>query len=87
MARRTKRSARERTLQRQAQLRRRRIIIGAVVVVVIAGLAALIIYRQQPPDLSDVALPESLEPPAEADGKAWGPADAPVLIEEFSDFQ
>ena len=87
MARKTKRSARERSQQRQAQERRRRIIIGAIVVVVIAGLAALVIYRQQPTDPEDVALPESLEPPAEADGTAWGPADAPVLIEEFSDFQ
>lgn len=24
--------------------------------------------------------------PPEADGTAWGPADAPVLIEEWSDF-
>lgn len=87
MARKTKRSARKRSQQRQAAQRRRRIIIGAVVVIVIAGLAALVIYRQQPADPEDVALPESLEPPPEADGSAWGPADAPVLIEEFSDFQ
>ena len=87
MARRTKRSARERSQRRQAEQRRRRIIIGAIVVIVVAGLAALVIYRQQPTDPSDVALPESLSPPPEADGKAWGPADAPVLVEEFSDFQ
>jgi flagellar biosynthesis/type III secretory pathway M-ring protein FliF/YscJ len=87
MARRTKRSARERSQKRQAAQRRQRIIVGAVVIIVIAGLAALVIYRQQPADPEDVALPESLEPPAEADGKNWGPADAPVLIEEFSDFQ
>jgi flagellar biosynthesis/type III secretory pathway M-ring protein FliF/YscJ len=87
MARKTKRSARERSQQRQSQQRRRRIIIGAIVVIIVAGLAALIIYRQQPADPEDVALPESLSPPPEADGSAWGPAGAPVLIEEFSDFQ
>ena len=87
MARRTKRSARERSQKRQTEQRRRRIIIGAIVVIVVAGLAALVIYRQRPTDPEDVALPESLEPPPEADGKAWGPVDAPILIEEFSDFQ
>lgn len=37
--------------------------------------------------LEDVILPESLTLPANADGTAWGPVDAPVVIEEFSDFQ
>ena len=87
MARKTKRSARERSQRRQTEQRRRRIIIGAIVVIVVVGLAALVIYRQQPVDPEDVALPESLSSPPEADGSAWGPADAPVLVEEFSDFQ
>jgi hypothetical protein len=87
MARKTKRSARERSQRRQAEQRRRRIFIGAIVAAVVLGLAALVLLRQQPPDPEDVALPESLSSPAEADGSAWGPVDAPVLVEEFSDFQ
>jgi hypothetical protein len=35
----------------------------------------------------NMVLPESLASPPNADGSAWGPADAPVLIQEYSDFQ
>jgi hypothetical protein len=35
----------------------------------------------------DAVLPETLAAPPNAEGKAWGPAEAPVVVEEFSDFQ
>jgi hypothetical protein len=45
------------------------------------------IRQARTPEVEDVILPDAMEGPVDADGKAWGPVDAPVLIEEFSDFQ
>lgn len=80
-----------RVAQQQRQQRQRFLIIGMVIagVIVIFGLG-FIIRQSRSLDIesvADVTLPESLEPPPGADGKAWGPPDAPVLFEEFSDFQ
>lgn len=82
-------SKRSRRVTYQQQRRRRRVlliglIIGAVIVIVVL---AFMIRQARAPKLEDVVLPDSLEPPPNADGKSWGPADAPVLFEEFSDFQ
>jgi protein-disulfide isomerase len=57
--------------------------IGAVVV--IGSFAA---YRfLNPPSPPTVVLPVNFSEPANADGTAWGPINAPVLVEVFSDFQ
>ena len=81
-------SARERRALREAQARRRRILYG------LAAVAALLVVgwliwanRPQPVSPAEVVTPETLANPPDAEGSAWGPADAPVLIEEFSDFQ
>ncbi len=71
---------------RQKKQRRRYYGIAAISAIFIFGLFALI-RQLNAPSLNEVALPESLQPPANADGKAWGPVDAPVLIEEYGDFQ
>ena len=89
MSKKKSQSARARRLQQRArQQRQRRLYYGAAAVgaILIVGLFALI--RQfNAPSIEEVVLPESLEPPANADGKAWGPVDAPVFIEEYGDFQ
>ena len=87
MARKRRRSVRERRDERRTKQQRQRILIVVVVIAVIAGIAALYVIRQPSTNPEDVILPESLSSPPEADGTAWGPADAPVLVEEFSDFQ
>jgi hypothetical protein len=80
------RAQRERVRNRQKQQRRRYYVIGAVAVIVTIGLFAFI--RQiNAPSMEDVIIPDSIHIPANADGKAWGPVDAPVVVEEFSDFQ
>ena len=81
------RRARREAHQRQ-QRRQRILIIGLVVGGVIIALGLGFMIRQaRTPEVEDVIVPESLAGPPDADGKAWGPVDAPVLIEEFSDFQ
>jgi hypothetical protein len=69
------------------QRRQRRMIYGLVAAgaVIVVGLITWVALN--PPRLEDVVLPNQLEPPAGAEGESWGPADAPVLVEEFSDFQ
>jgi hypothetical protein len=62
-------------------------IIAAVVVGVVVLGAAIVLIRQADTPVEEVVLPDSLSPPLGVDGKAWGAVYAPVLIEEFSDFQ
>ena len=82
-------SRRARRAAHQQQQRRQRIlIIGLVAGGIIIALGLGFMVRQaRAPQVENVVLPESLAEPPEADGKAWGPSDAPVLIEEFSDFK
>lgn len=89
MARRPTRSVRQRREEYRAQQRRRRryIALGIVGVLIVAAVALAVVLQLREISPEDVALPESLEAPPNAAGKAWGPEDAPVLIEEFSDFQ
>lgn len=81
-------SRRYRQEAKQRQQRQRWLTIGLVVAGIVVILVLGYMIRQaRTPELEDVVLPESLEPPPNADGRNWGPVDAPVLIEEFSDFQ
>ena len=82
-------SRRERRAAHQQQQRRRQILIVALVVggIIIALGLGFVIREARTPLVEDVMIPESLAEPPGADGKAWGPLDAPVLIEEFSDFK
>jgi protein-disulfide isomerase len=68
--------------------RRRRLYYGGALVGAILIIALFVILRQlNAPSLEDVIIPEPLAAPANADGRTWGTADAPVLIEEFADYQ
>ncbi len=89
MAKKSKTSLRTRRAEQLAQRKRKRrmyyIFAGVGAVVIIALFA--VIRQANAPSLDDVVLPETLESPPDADGKNWGPEDAPVVIEEYSDFQ
>jgi len=89
MAKKEKRSVSARRAEMQEQRRRKRMIWGVMGVGGLLMMVSLFAWIRQvnAPQLEDVIMPESLTPPPNADGKAWGPVDAPVLIEEFSDFQ
>lgn len=82
-------SRRARRAAHQEQQRRQRIlIIGLVAGGIIIALGLGFMIRQaRAPQVENVVVPEALAEPANADGKAWGPVDAPVLIEDFSDYQ
>lgn len=82
-------SVRERREQQVAQQKQRRVMYYGLTAVAAIGIIALFAFLRQvnTPTVEDVVLPDTLETPPNADGKAWGPADAPVVIEEFSDFQ
>lgn len=82
------RSVRARRAEAQARKKRQRLIAGSILVVVLAALAAIVVLARNANQISpeDVALPDA-PTPAASDGMAWGPADAPVLVEEYSDFQ
>ena len=88
----TKKSTRSvRVLRQEAQKKRtrQRIITTLIVIGGLGALAVIVILAQQasPTSAEDVTVLESLESPSNAEGTAWGPADAPVVIEEFGDFQ
>lgn len=87
MAKRERRSVRNRREDRKTQQQRRRVIIAVVVVGVVALGATIVLLRQAETPVEEVVLPDLISPPPEADGTAWGAVDAPVLVEEFSDFQ
>jgi ferric-dicitrate binding protein FerR (iron transport regulator) len=76
-----KRSARrQQALEAQRQKeRRQRLRAGGIAALVIAVLGGLLWLANRPKTV------ESRVPFA-ADGTAWGPVGAPVLIEEWSDF-
>jgi protein-disulfide isomerase len=71
--------------RRQTQARQRQLlVIGAVAVVAVLAAAWLILPTLRPVgEISTVAPKEYPSP----DGSALGPANAPVLVEVFSDFQ
>lgn len=89
MSKKSSTSVKERRAQYQAEeQRRRRLYYGGAAVAAIAIIALFVIVRQlTAPSLEDVIVPDPLAAPANADGRAWGPADAPVLLEEYADYQ
>lgn len=88
MAKKETRSVRARREAYRAQQKRRRTMTAVGIVGLLLVIAALFLVLRRPPmTAEDVVLPQTLETPPEADGKAWGPEDAPVLVEEYSDFQ
>lgn len=83
----SKSSVHSRRAARRARERRRRLLtigLAAIGAIAVIGLFA---WAGQPKPPEVVALPESLQAPPGADGTAWGPRNAPVLVEEFGDFQ
>ncbi len=87
---------RELEARRQEQQRKQTIqiavIIGAIAVIVIGGAVVLSALsgqqQQQASALPPVKSASKITPPnAEPNGKAWGPADAPIKIEEYLDYQ
>jgi len=77
-----------REAHQQRQRRQQILIIGLVIggIIILVGLGFMI-RQARAPEVADVILPDSLAEPASADGKAWGPVDAQIVIEEYSDFQ
>lgn len=80
-------SARAKRAQRLAGQRRRRQINLVLTAIGAIAIVGALIWINRPQPLDNAVLPQSLALPAGADGLAWGPVDAPVLIEEYSDFQ
>jgi hypothetical protein len=88
MAKSSKRSVRSRRVEHQERQKRQRLLIGILAVAGVIIVVGLVFWvRQLTSPEKNLVLPESLALPANADGKAWGPADAPVLVEDYSDFQ
>ncbi len=83
-------SVRERRTQHALkQKQRRNWTIGLIVasVVIVVGLMFWTRQITTAIAVSGIVTPEAAGEPVAADGRAWGPTDAVVLIEEYSDFQ
>jgi protein-disulfide isomerase len=82
---------RELVERRRAQERQQTLIIlaviGAIVVLVIGGAIFLSMRQNAGTAFSPAASTRAAPPNAEANGRAWGPADAPIKIEEYLDYQ
>lgn len=80
-------ASRTRRARLRTQEKRRRQITAtgvlAIAVVIVWGL----IRGVQPQPIGEITLPSPITSPPGANGMAWGPLGAPVVIEEFSDFQ
>lgn len=70
--------------KREREKRQQGLILGLVITGVVLIITAIILLPNLRP-IGDIVLPERLERPM-ADGVAMGNPDAPVIIEEFSDF-
>jgi hypothetical protein len=82
-------SARAKRAEQHARQQRQRRLYYGLAIVGVLMIGALFVWIRQinQPKIEDVVLPNGLEAPPNADGKAWGPVDAAVLISEYSDFQ
>ena len=86
----SKKSVQARREQQQAQQKKKRILYAGFGVIAIVIIGGLIYWMQQTimaQATANFQAPNILNTPAITDGKTWGPADAPVVIQEFSDFQ
>ncbi len=74
--------------RQQQQRRNQMIMLGAVTIVVVLVAAVLIVPRliQDAQPVGEILTPAEADY-SMADGKALGPRDARVIIQEFSDFQ
>ena len=78
-----KKSLRSRHAEKRAkEQRQRRITYGSIAFIAIAAFSFLLWSRR-----FVIQYPDPIEVPEGANGMAWGPADAQVLIQEYSDFQ
>lgn len=76
-------SRRERMARARKQKQRRRQLITALIVAAAVVVIAFLIWlNTRPLPLVTVAA----EIPANADGAAWGPPNAPVVVQDWSDF-
>lgn len=82
----SKRARREEYLARQKRQRILFLSLGGVGIVLLVALF-FVIRQSNIPTVEEIQLPEDTSAPPNADGAAWGPENAPVLIQEFSDFQ
>ena len=72
----------QRALARKQKQQKQRLIVALIAVAAVAIVAFLIWLNNQPLSLITVAA----QVPASANGAAWGPPGAPVIIEDWSDF-
>ncbi len=75
--------------RRKEERKRTTIIFGviAVLAILLIGGAILLSNASQPKQPDITASTKSIPPNAEKNGRAWGPADAPLKIEEYLDYQ
>ena len=80
-------SKREEIRQRRQQERRRGVLTGVIIVAGIAlVIGALVIFRTQS-TISSIEMAEFYNYPDQTEWTSMGDPDAPVIIEEFADFQ
>lgn len=72
--------------QRRKQEARTRIIIISVIAVIAIAVAAFLIIQNLPVSPENIAKPELFERP-QVDGNAVGDPNAPIKVEEYSDFK
>lgn len=63
------------------------VVIVAVALVIVGGAIAVTVTQNQPKVVPINTSSKPLPPNAEANGRAWGPADAPIKVLEFVDYQ